>query len=979
MSISEIANMARSSFSPLRRRILLLVLLCALPAFALVIYTGIEHRAYTGLDARKLATGYARHVAAEQEALSRDTERALYALAQLQEVKNLDATQCSETFSRILKLGGPYANLGVIAMDGELVCSGVPVSGSLNLADRSYFQRTVKNKSFAVGDYQIGRIVNRPVLNMSGPVVGHDGQMRGVVFAAVPSDWFKRVAAEIDMPPGFTLTVVDTSLTILTRYPDDEWVGKNVANTPLGDLIGRGAETGTAEIRGLDNRTQLHALDVVQGLGPEAKVMVVVSVPTDVVLHEANVVLFRNLLALVLAIGAVTVAAWWAGNAFILRDVNALVDATNKLASGDRAARVSLVGGVREFATLGETFNEMASGLERHLNRIHRLNRIHLVLSGINRAIVRFRDRQALLNEVCRVAVELGNFRAAWVGFPDHVSQMIVPVAFAGVGEERIRAIQIPLAADVAHGKAVAATAMREERCVVSNDSRNDPALAPWRDLMVQLDFRAVAAFPMMVNGKTEAVLSLYAAESDFFDDEEIRLLQELAADASLGLEYIAKEQQLQFLSYFDPLTRLPNRQLCEDRLRQAVARARHHGRSVAAMIVRLERLRHVTDVGGRGSAEAVLKAIADYLKGAVRDGDTVARYGDYEFAVLLADMRSPEDVLAVTDKIRTERPGTIRVGGTEVVVSFSAGISIYPNDDVDPSTLMQHAQLALDTQSIGAGNVFAFYSDEINQRAHARQHIESALYHALERHEFHAHYQPIVSIPSGKTVGVEALLRWQNANLGNVSPATFIPIAEETGLIVPIGDWVLQESLRQARLWRDQGLTGLKMCVNVSTRQLREPDFMQRVQRILQEGEYDPATLALCLEITESEVMKNVGRTIEMLRELKRLRLSISVDDFGTGYSSLSYLRQLPIDTLKIDVSFIRDIPSSADAVAIARGIVALAHGLGLYVVAEGVETKEQLEALRQMQCDGAQGFLFSAAKPAQEILAFITGVHEN
>ena len=430
----------------------------------------------------------------------------------------------------------------------------------------------------------------------------------------------------------------------------------------------------------------------------------------------------------------------------------------------------------------------------------------------------------------------------------------------------------------------------------------------------------------------------------------------------AFGLGYVQSEKRLQSLADYDPLTGLPNRALYRDRLEQSLARAKHHGHHVAVMTLHIDKLKEINSIHGQHTGDLLLRAAARQLHDLVREGDTVARASSSVFNIALADMAHTGDVIMVARKLTNAFAEPILVEGIEFFVGVHIGIAIYPDDSDNIDTVLKHAEIALNISRRETGNVYRFYTPEINTRAMERFEIERELRRALERNEFTLHYQPVVDIKTEKITGCEALLRWNNPALGTVSPARFIPVAEETDLIVPIGEWVLQTACEQARQWRSQGLP-LRLAVNVSTKQLRRADFPDKVLAIMLRTGFDPATHAMTMEITETGLMDNAEKSAELLKNLQTRGLWVSIDDFGTGYSSLSYLKRLPVDTLKIDISFIRDITTNRDDAAIVKAIIALAHSLDMNVVAEGVETREQFTILQTLGCDAAQGFLFSPA----------------
>jgi diguanylate cyclase (GGDEF)-like protein/PAS domain S-box-containing protein len=437
-------------------------------------------------------------------------------------------------------------------------------------------------------------------------------------------------------------------------------------------------------------------------------------------------------------------------------------------------------------------------------------------------------------------------------------------------------------------------------------------------------------------------------------------------------------EDQIRFLAYYDPLTRLPNRALFLERLSQALSGARRQKRPLAMMFLDVDRFKRINDTFGHAVGDRVLQEIADRLRRCLRSsdaitrvetlppGEAVARLGGDEFIISLPEIARGEDAAFIARRILDSLVQPFRPDGREIFVTASLGVSLFPEDGGDAETLVRSADAAMYAVKESGRNGFRFYSRSMNTAAFKRLAIEGHLRRAVERGELRLHYQPQVDIRSGAILGAEALVRWQHPDLGLVPPVDFIPVAEDSGLILPIGEWILRTACAQARQWRDSGHPDLSLTVNLSGRQFREADLAGTVRRLVLEAGIDPRRLEL--ELTESILMRNVEETLGALRALREMGLRISIDDFGTGYSSLSYLTRFPIDTLKIDRSFVRDLATDAGAGAITSAIITMAAGLHLTVIAEGVETPEQLQALRARGCGLAQGYLFSKPVPEEE-----------
>ncbi len=424
-------------------------------------------------------------------------------------------------------------------------------------------------------------------------------------------------------------------------------------------------------------------------------------------------------------------------------------------------------------------------------------------------------------------------------------------------------------------------------------------------------------------------------------------------------------EDTIKHLAYHDALTDLPNRALFTDRLALALAQVRRERRTLAVMFLDLDRFKGVNDTVGHAEGDQLLKSVGEALTGLLREADTLARVGGDEFTILLPGISQVEDAVEVAEKIleALRRPWVLT--GHDFHVTTSIGIAIYPSDGEDAESLLRNADTAMYRAKDCGRDNYQLYTAAMNDRIAQRLALENDLQHALEREEFVVYYQPQVSIDTGQIVGSEALLRWQHPERGLVLPGEFIPVAEETGLIVPLGEWVLRTACAQNKTWQEEGRPPIRVAVNLSARQFQQRNLAGRVAQVLKETGLDPHYLQL--EITESAAMQDAEFTIAMLQDLREMGVQISIDDFGTGYSSLGYLKRFPIDTVKIDRSFVRDLTVDTNDAAIASTVIVMARNLNLNVIAEGVETEEQLAFLKQQRCDEFQGYLFSRPVPAE------------
>jgi diguanylate cyclase (GGDEF)-like protein/PAS domain S-box-containing protein len=427
------------------------------------------------------------------------------------------------------------------------------------------------------------------------------------------------------------------------------------------------------------------------------------------------------------------------------------------------------------------------------------------------------------------------------------------------------------------------------------------------------------------------------------------------------------QQSRLNFMAFHDSLTALPNRSLFYDRIYHGLARARRSNSKIALMLLDVDRFKIINDSLGHDAGDILLKAIAMRLNEGVRDMDTVARLGGDEFVIVLEGIHDLDDVVFVANKLLTTLARPLEISGHSITTTVSIGVSVFPDDGKDTDELLKNADIAMYKAKEAGKNNCQFYTKGMNATAVNYLLLENDLRRAIETEQLTLHYQPQIDLKSGNIVGVEALVRWQHPDRGLVSPAHFIPLAEETGLIVPMGDWVLREACRQQKDWVDRGIDVGKMAVNLSPRQFRQKNFPEKVASILHEAHLSPEHLEL--EITESCAMENAGETINQLNQLKQMGMYLAIDDFGTGYSSLAYLQRFPIQKLKIDRSFIHDIHDDANDAAIAKSIIGLAHNMQMIVVAEGVEKQCQADWLRSKGCDQAQGFMYAKPMTAKQL----------
>jgi diguanylate cyclase (GGDEF)-like protein/PAS domain S-box-containing protein len=603
--------------------------------------------------------------------------------------------------------------------------------------------------------------------------------------------------------------------------------------------------------------------------------------------------------------------------------------------------------------------------------KIRRFNRVYAVLSGINTLIVRTRDRQELFDEACRIAVEQGKFQLAWIGLLDANGVDVVPVARAGVDEGYLDNIQLTARDDAPNRCEMVARALREKTVVVCNDIDTDPQMARWREEALRRGYRSVVVFPLKLEDKMIGLLLLYASEAGVFDTEEMRLLTELAGDISFALDHIDKQKRLNYIAYYDVLTGLANRSLFLERVAQHMRSAASGGHKLAVALIDLERFKNINDSLGRPAGDALLRQVAEWLTRITGDASLLARVGADHFAGVLPKVKQGGDMARLLDKwMEAFLDHPFRLNDAVFRIAAKVGVALFPDDGADADTLFKNAEAALKKAKL-SGDKHLFYAPEFNAQIAEKLTLENKLHRALEQEQLVLHYQPKVNLKSGQICGLEALMRWNDPETGLVPPMKFIPLLEETGMILEAGRWALAKAASDSLAWQSKGLRVLRIAVNVSPIQLQQKDFVGMVAQVIS-GAGNTA-VELELEITESLIMQDIEANIQKLRGIREMGIEVAIDDFGTGYSSLSYIAKLPVNALKIDRAFIINMTSNSDDLSIVSTIISLAHSLNLRVIAEGVETEEQANLLRLLKCDEIQGYLFSPAVPAERIEEFL------
>ncbi len=566
---------------------------------------------------------------------------------------------------------------------------------------------------------------------------------------------------------------------------------------------------------------------------------------------------------------------------------------------------------------------------EEKEKRVEAVSRLYKVLSSVNSLIVRVEDREELLREACKVLVEDGGYKGARISVVEDEGLKVV----ASWGEAE-------------------STHFPEEKAI----KQGSPIFED-----------GFAAFPMRSYLGIVGALGVNLGKVKGLPEEEVELFSKIGNELSYALRTFEERRRFEYISSYDPLTGLPNRKQFISKLNRLIESSKHRKRDIGVMILDIDRFKHINDAYGYSFGDLVLKAVGERLQKLLRGEDQVGKLGSDEFGVVLVDVKGEKGILRVINRIRKAFKRSFLMDGKPVYITFSMGISLFPRDGERGEDLLRGAEVALSKARSHGGDTFFFFSQEADRDVKEFIDMEMKLRKALEKNEFVLFYQPKVDLKSFRVTGAEALIRWRSPQEGLVPPGKFIPVLESLGIIVDVGEWVLREAARQAKEWMEKGMP-LRIAANVSALQFRDKEFVDKVKKAVSHCGLPPELFEI--EITESLVMQDVEKAIGILEELRGFGIGVTMDDFGTGYSSLAYLKNLPVDSLKVDISFVRGIPHRQEDMRITKVIVDIAEIFGLRSVAEGVERKDQVEVLKNMGCHEIQGFYFSPPVPPEEFV---------
>jgi diguanylate cyclase (GGDEF)-like protein len=958
----------------LRSRIVLLVLLAILAPGALLVFYLFENRKSDIVEEKQSLAVLATYVAEDLNDKVKGTVQLLHGLSHAGILDTVDKEACSAFLSDVLKRYPQYTGLLTIRTDGQLHCDSLRSGRTLDLNDRTYFKR-VRASADPIYEVVFERITGIAVLQVAFPARDNRGELKYVLLASLNLAQLAGRYAAASPHPGTQVTLWDDKGTVMARHPDDgpkKLAGGSHADSAMFRFV-RSEETNrVAELPSLDGTLKIWARSVLP-VAADSGLRITMGIPRDVLLAKADRDLHEALIILGIGSLLALVGSLLFAELGIRRQVARVMTAAEGQRAGEPGARIGAPYPRGELGDLMATLDATASSVQtqhvkikRDSEELRRTNRTLRMLSAINSTIVRVHDRDELFAETCQIAAKDGHFPIVWVGLLDRATAQVEPVAWQGVDEAYVRSI--PRA--VTDPESLVGSVIREKRAVIVNDTAGELRMVK-REAAVKLGSKSVVGLPLIVSDEVAGVLVLHAREVDFFDQQEMKLLNEIAGNIAFALEYLEKSEKLQYLAYYDALTGLANRSLFLERVGQYMRSAASNGHKLALYLIDLERFKNFNDTLGRAAGDALLRQVAEWLTLIARDTSLVARLGADHFAAVQPVVKDEGGVGRLLEKwVEAFLENPFRLNDAVFRIGLKIGVALFPEDGTDADILFKNAEAAL-KQAKARGARYLFYTQTMNNRVAERLTLENQLRQAFDKEDFVLHYQPKVDLETRRIVGVEALIRWQSPELGLVPPMKFIPLMEEIGLILPVGSWALRRASLDHRSWVNQGLTAPRVAVNVSPIQLRQRDFVGVVEQAIMEG---VAPTGIDLEITESLIMEDVEGNIEKLKSIRGLGMSIAIDDFGTGYSSLSYLAWLPVQTLKIDRSFIITMLKNPDTMTLVQTMISLAHSLKLQVVAEGVDEEEQAKTLRLLRCDEMQGYLFSRPVPFDQITALLT-----
>lgn len=930
-------------------RIVLLTVLISAPS-AIVALQAAQHLRDSRLELiRTEALGIARVAAyAQREALDQVDAQLRY-LAESSKWNSTSA--CGQEFYELVELAPIYFRFAVAEPDGRVKCSTAAIDATTSLGDRSYFREAVETKRASMSAPIQSRVSNTWTVVAAQPVV-RDGTVQAVIAAGLNLAWTQDLLESLKLPENTIVSISHRDGRIIARSPSpDLFVGKRIIEAEAFSKTVETQSEGYAYSAGLDGIARQIAFVRI----PDTSFFVRVGIPISEIDAAASETLRNGLMMLAASLMLVGLIGWSASRHLVVAPIRKLFDTTDKIGSGDWTARTG-VDYVRHIVgPLARKIDELAAVGQRTI-------RAYRTLSAGNRAAHGQNDEIALVKAMCRVAVESGGYRFAFVGYRhDDARRSVEQIASFGDGAD-FNVVAAPTWGSDARGQGTVGTAIRTGRPDVVRSVASNPRFELWRDELLRRGFAAIASLPLKIDGETIGTLTLVASDDDAFDGPELALLEELADDLSSGIRTIretarrsAAEALAERALTHDALTSLPNRILF---LRNLAKRLDHNDPSRRTFIatLHLPALQEIFDGFGYILGNTIVRDLANRLRTVPGVEGTLARTATNEFALVI---EADDEIAAgeVAQALAAASAASVEIDGRDVHIPVTVGTSIHPIHGSDGDDLLRRSAIAA-RDCVRSDKSYAVYRGMSDQEYAERLALTADLRAAVAQRTLSLNFQPKVAVGAETPCGAEALLRWQHPKRGFVSPAQFIPVSESSGLIRPIAYLVVEMALAQVSAWRDAGIV-LPVAINLSTKNLLDGDFINWLEQQMR-APGSPGNL-IEVEVTESALAEDPDRAKDVLTRLSALGTKLYIDDFGTGYSSLGYLATLPFHALKIDRSFVRAMGDSTQARLVVASMISMAHAMGMRVVAEGVETQDELARLADLGCDEIQGYLFS------------------
>ncbi|MBX3651221.1 MAG: EAL domain-containing protein [Burkholderiales bacterium] len=875
-------------------------------------------------------------------------------------------TLCEPLLRKMVEQHVVYHQVVVAQPEGNIVCGVKPVPEGSTLADREYFQRAMANQSFATSGLVYSRTTGKRAIAAGYPIVGPEGQVRGMLAATIDLEWLQRLFERIQLPEDMVASLVDSDGLIVMRYP--EWqqaTGKLVPDVATFLPTAAKQTDGIIRTVGHDAVDRIVAFSRIDG-DTHNPLYLRTGVARSSIEAQARSILISGLTTFFIVSLMASLFAWFAARNLVINPVRKLIDMTQRMGIGDLQLRTGLADEGSEIGRLAGAFDDLAARLQRSVRALR-------ALSAGNRTIIRRQTEQELLDAMCTVAVDKGGYPLAMVHYAlADDEKSLVPRAHAGGHGVHVSALMLTWA-DKRRGHGTEGTAVRTGKLDVIHDVMIEPRFEPWREMAKSRGFKSIISFPLKVEGSVIGSFTLSAAETDAFDADEVELLEEMAADLAFGIETIrsraardAAHAASEHAARHDTVTGLPNRTTLTRRIEHFVRLAETTGESSTLLVAHMPRMQDLLDGLGYDASNRIVAHLAARLKAFNLFGGFAARLSFDEFGVLLFQ-HNLDEAAAVALQLQRLFEKPVELDGGWIEMQAAIGIAMLPDHGENPDLLMRRAGIAA-REAARRDLASLVHTGAATDEKPLLLAMVAELRQAIERHQLILHYQPKLDIRTGHMHALEALVRWMHPDKGMIPPAQFIPLAEQTGLIRPMTYAILEIAAQQQATWMERGLQ-VPIAVNLTARSLIDTQFAPRLADILARHGIPAALIEL--EITESSLVDDPEGAQRVLLQLRNNGHRIHIDDFGTGYSSLSYLVNLPVHALKIDRSFITEMGKSQSAYLVVASVISMAQSLGLYVIAEGVETAQEVDLLRDLGCNQGQGYLFSRPVPASQIEA--------